>query len=76
MNDDIYLDVYGKSDAVIAYGNLPAGKALGLKETGDMIVRIKYSVGSGQPCQIDQSALRKDIAVGQDKTWQLHLRGC
>jgi hypothetical protein len=76
MNDDIYLYVYGEADAVIVYGNLPARTWLHLKETGDMIVRIKYSVGHGRLCQIDQPTLRKEIVVGQDKTWQLHIKGC
>jgi hypothetical protein len=76
LDGGIYLKVYGKSGAVIAYGELPGRTRLGLFETSGKIGRIEYTVGSGRSCQIDESTLRKDIAIGQDQRWRLHLRGC
>jgi hypothetical protein len=76
LDDSIYLKIYGKSGAIIGSGNLPGQTWLTLYQTSDKIGRIEYTVGSGRSCQIDESTLRKDIAIGRDQTWQLHLRGC
>jgi hypothetical protein len=76
LNDGIYLKIYGKSGVVIAYGDLPGRRRLVLLETSDMIDRIEYTVGPNQSCKIDQSTFTKDIAVGRDHIWRIHLQGC